>query len=1056
MNKIRTLLKAPLLTQSGYGIHSRQIFRALFSDPKFDIFVESLKWGNCSYLTEDTDERKAIRECIHKFRVAKKQKQDSFDLFIHVTIPNEFEKLGKINVGVTAGIETDRISHVWVQKCNEMDIIIVPSEHSKKVIETTIIDWENSDTGDKGTFKVEKPVVVCHEGVDTSIFTKLDKLYDNSIKDMDFGCDFNFLHIGQWGKGGYGEDRKNISLMIKYFIETFRGRKDIGLVLKINMSRNNATDFDAVQKRISQIKTNYNPKEIPPIRLVHGNLTSEELSNLYNHPQIKAFVSFTHGEGFGLPLLESAACDLPVIATNWSGHLDFLEKKKFTAVNYELKEIPEVAVWDPIMIKGSQWAEVKSAKAKEAFRKTQHGHVPKKWAKELGKNVRENFDINVTCDEFLDVLNQTLILKSGKPGPAVASENPVEFLKALVDTPEDYNVLYTMPRSNGDVFISSAVIDGLMKEVRKQQPEAKLYFATQNQYKDILEDNPNVHKVIEWQNFMINVEISENVFDLVLTPDVTTQYTFSNWTRRGQGRLLAEEFANHCQASLGEYFIKTTKPKETLPEKYVTFHPGSGKGRWEARKYTDWPEVLRNINLKFPEIQIVQVGAEDEPEFDVELDLRGKTNIHELAYVIEHSSMHLSIDTISMHMAAAFDVPTLSIFGCSYAQSTGPWVPNKDESKLILLESERKTCGCSRACYKDKPVVNTNGYAPINEIDPMMVVQGAAALLQGQFQMSEAAYERVTSKISGYTTTYNIKGYPYIESIKSMLGFCDEVVVVDGCSTDGTWETLQKFAKEDERIKLYQNFWDPEEPGMDGMQKAYARAFCDAENEFLWQQDCDEVVHEDDYEKIKLITKRFPVESDILHLPIAELWGDGQTVTGRRHSWKWRLSKNKPEITHGINKHARLTNEKTGKVYAKQGMSDGCEYINVMTNEMLSHTGFYLQNRQIEATRLGSPEDYANIMNQVFTTLPSVYHYSWASLPRKIKNFTEKWNKQWNVLYQTDNVERFPGVKTKAQIKKLAKVLYEEGGEKEDAIKYKFALQKKGPAIMEEWLSNVE
>jgi hypothetical protein len=402
-----------------------------------------------------------------------------------------------------------------------------------------------------------------------------------------------------------------------------------------------------------------------------------------------------------------------------------------------------------------------------------------------------------------------------------------------------------------------------------------------------------------------------------------------------------------------------------------------------------------------------------------------------------------------MHMAAAYNVPLVSIFGCSNATSTGPWVSDKEKAKFVLIESDRVTCGCQKACYKNKPV--KGGFGPINEIDPKHVVTEATKLLMVTgHEPTKKEYERVTEKISGYTTTFNLDGYPYVESIKSMLGFCDEVVVVDGCSTDGTYEELEKLAAEDERIQLYQNPWDLEEPGMDGMQKAFARALCS--NPFLWQQDCDEVVHESDYNKVKLLTKRFPQEADILHLPIVELWGDGQTVTGRRHSWKWRLSRNKPEITHGINKHARLVNEETGKVYAKEGMSDGCEYVHAMTYEMLPHTGFYLQNRQIEMARISDAKAYADVMNQVFAQAPSVYHYSWASLPRKIKNFTDKWDRQWNVLYQTDNVERFPGVETEEQVQELAKKLYEQGGEDSDQIKYKFKLIKKGPASMEDWL----
>ena len=280
MGKIKTLLKGPFLVQAGYGNHARQIFRALYADSDFDVHVESVKWGNCPYLTENNEEKKAIKMCIKKFMLNKQKKDESYDLFVHVTIPNEFEKLGKINIGVTAGIETDRVGHVWVQKCEEMDLIIVPSEHSKNVLEKTTIEWKNQKTEESGEFKINKPIIVCHEGVDTSVYKKLGKMYDNSIANLDFKCDFNFLHVGQWGRGGFGEDRKNIARLVRYFAETFRGRKDVGLVLKINMARNNQGDFIGVQDRLKQIKSNFKEEELPPIHLLHGQLTHEEMSNL--------------------------------------------------------------------------------------------------------------------------------------------------------------------------------------------------------------------------------------------------------------------------------------------------------------------------------------------------------------------------------------------------------------------------------------------------------------------------------------------------------------------------------------------------------------------------------------------------------------------------------------------------------------------------------------------------------------------------------------------------------------------------------------------------------
>lgn len=311
-------------------------------------------------------------------------------------------------------------------------------------------------------------------------------------------------------------------------------------------------------------------------------------------------------------------------------------------------------------------------------------------------------------------------------------------------------------------------------------------------------------------------------------------------------------------------------------------------------------------------------------------------------------------------------------------------------------------------------------------------------------------YKRIFPKISAYTTCYNAinMGYPFIESISSMLGFCDELIIVDH-STDETSDILKKMATDDARIQVIQREWDLNNPSQDGDAKAFARAMCS--HEFCWQQDLDEVVHEKDYERIKWLTRRFPTQAHILHLPVIELWGDQrdghQYVTGRRHSWKWRLSRNRPEITHGINIHARLTDEKTGNIYAREGMSDGCEYIDIATFEMLPHAGFYTSN--LEQVRTTYPEQYGIIMNKLFEQVPSVYHYSWWDLHGKIKQFETNWDRQWSVLYQKQLPPRFPD----ADKNELVNRLYDAGGEDNDTIKYKFKLEHSHPAIMEDWLN---
>ena len=315
-------------------------------------------------------------------------------------------------------------------------------------------------------------------------------------------------------------------------------------------------------------------------------------------------------------------------------------------------------------------------------------------------------------------------------------------------------------------------------------------------------------------------------------------------------------------------------------------------------------------------------------------------------------------------------------------------------------------------------------------------------------------YKSFEVAMSGYTTTYNCvkEGFPFEISIKSFLQFVNEVVVVDGYSSDGTYEVLQKMAQEDLRIKLYQNEF-LQDPGCDGQNKAFARCLC--ENDILVQFDVDEIAHEDDVEKWKLLAKKFPKDTDILHCPVVELWGDLEHSTYRRHMWKWRLSRNKPEITHAINKYARLTDEKTGKVYARKGMSDGCEYVNVMTYEPLPHKGFW--NEQLDVLRAYQSEQFGVTMNKIVGQLPSVYHTSWLDLPRKVHQLQPGgiWDQLWSLIYQEKTQDRFPGVEfsDEKQVNALVEKLKTEGGEESDKVKGTFKLTRPPPKILQDWWS---
>lgn len=267
--------------------------------------------------------------------------------------------------------------------------------------------------------------------------------------------------------------------------------------------------------------------------------------------------------------------------------------------------------------------------------------------------------------------------------------------------------------------------------------------------------------------------------------------------------------------------------------------------------------------------------------------------------------------------------------------------------------------------------------------------------------------------ISGYATTLNCikQEYPFEQCIKSMLEFCDEVCVVDGGSTDGTWERLSDLCKSNDKIRIKQVVRDwshPRHAVFDGMQKATARAMCT--KEYCWQMDSDEIVHEDDAKKIGDLCRVMPKEVDILSLPVIEYWGGPEKVRMDVTPWKWRLSRNKNDITHGIpidmRLDGRMIDDPNNLPLAKEG-TDGCDMISLSTGERLPHVSFYTQDveNMRRVAMLGNEQarqQYESWYNDVTSNLPCVFHYSWFNLTRKIKLYRDYWQNHWAGLYNKD------------------------------------------------------
>lgn len=399
--KKKVLVKGPALSLSGYGEQTRFALRSLREhEDKFDIYLFNIPWGKTGWTIEQSEETEWLTQLMAKTHGYIQQKLP-FDISIQVTIPNEFEKIASVNIGYTAGIETTKVSPQWIDKARLMDKIIVVSNHSKTVFDLTEYKLQHPQTGEVIDFKNTTPIEVVHFPV---------KKVESKQLELDLQTDFNFLSVVQWGP------RKNAEVTITSFYEEFKNDANVGLVMKVNIAKNCMMDRIACEKRLESIKKNYSDAKCK-VYLLHGNMTEEEMAGLYRHPKIKAIVSTTHGEGFGLPLFEAVCAGLPVIAPKWSGHVDFLmapvkedgkEKLRnhFTTIDFELANVNKEAVWEGVIQPDSQWCFVKSASVKDAMRTVfKNLPTPIAKAKKLQEYVLQEFGEEKQKQKFIEVLN---------------------------------------------------------------------------------------------------------------------------------------------------------------------------------------------------------------------------------------------------------------------------------------------------------------------------------------------------------------------------------------------------------------------------------------------------------------------------------------------------------------------------------------------------------------------------------------------------------------------------------------------------------------------------
>ena len=405
MSRIKILVEGPALTRSGYGVHTRLVLQALKQRiESFDIYVSPLAWGDTNWLQGvKNEEIQWIHTLVNKYQTLPEDNR-KFDIHVHVGIPIEYTKKAPYSICVTAGIEATKVAPEWIEKSYEMSKIIVPSNFAKWGFENTFYQAENPET--KEQFKVG-----CGAPVEVVSYPVKEYKHESDL-DLDLETEFNFLCVAQWGI------RKNIENTIEWFLKEFKD-EEVGLILKTNLSKNCVADREWCMDRINQfIKLKGLQNSKASLYFLHGDMSDKEMDCLYRHPKIKAMISATHGEGFGLPLFEAAYNSLPVVAPGWSGHMDFLyapvrnnktkklkNKALFAKVDYTLKHIQREAVWKGVLPADAMWCYPSEMDFKNKLRKVYKDYnTYLSWAKKLSAHLKQTVNLEQILNKMLNAL----------------------------------------------------------------------------------------------------------------------------------------------------------------------------------------------------------------------------------------------------------------------------------------------------------------------------------------------------------------------------------------------------------------------------------------------------------------------------------------------------------------------------------------------------------------------------------------------------------------------------------------------------------------------------
>lgn len=405
MSKKKILFRGPVKTRSGYGSHSRDLLEALRNMNEYDIKIDSSLWGVTPMTALEKDNE--FHDWIENNIITNLNYIP--DIYIQVTIPNEFKPIGKFNIGITAGIETTIAPKDWIDGCNKMDMIITTSTFSRDVLLSTVYNEANKVTNQIiRQHRIEKPIMVLFEGINTEIFNNVYNDFE-----LDISEEFAYLFVGHWLKGNLGHDRKDIGMLIKSFAENYSNISNPpALVLKTSSATFSIKERELLRKQIEQIVNGItNP---PSIYLLFGDLTDKEMNELYNHPKIKCMVSLTKGEGFGRPLLEFSMTGKPIIASNWSGHKDFLPLDKSILIGGKLTDVDSSSV-DNFIIKGSKWFTANYSEFKNCLNTVNENYDQFLNRSEMLRvENSENFTLDKMKDKLQSMINQYVVVPTEK------------------------------------------------------------------------------------------------------------------------------------------------------------------------------------------------------------------------------------------------------------------------------------------------------------------------------------------------------------------------------------------------------------------------------------------------------------------------------------------------------------------------------------------------------------------------------------------------------------------------------------------------------------------